>query len=303
MTNVNYQFILSMAIIVLGFVLKKIKLIDSKDGQSLARIIFNITLPSLILYTFSTIKLDYSLILVTVIVFIYGTAMTAVALFIFRKQPKKMRGMLSMLLPAFNVGLFAYPLVQSVWGPEGVKYFAMFELGNAIPLYALSYLIGSYFSTNDAKLDFNSVLKKIRKSIPLLACIVSITLNIAGLHLPKAVLDLAQILESANKPLSLLLLGIYLSFNIDEEHFKSMINILIIRYGVGLTIGISLFFLLPLGELFRYTMLIGFILPIPSAILAYTVQYQYDELYVGSITNINTVISFLLIWCVIVLAK
>lgn len=303
MTSVNYQFILSMLIVVLGFFLKKIKLIDIKDGQSLARIIFNITLPSLILYTFSTIKLDSSLILVTVIVFLYGTLMTGAALFIFRKEPRKIRGMLSMLLPAFNVGLFAYPLVQSIWGPEGVKYFAMFELGNAIPLYALCYLIGSYFSTDEAKLDYNSVLKKLRKSIPLLACIVSITFNLAGLHLPNAVIDLAQIIEGANKPLALLLLGVYLDFNIDSEHLKSMIKLLGIRYAAGLTVGFALFFLLPLGELFRYTMLIGFILPIPSAILAYTVQYEYDEMYVGSITNLNTVISFLLIWCIIAFAK
>jgi len=109
--------------------------------------------------------------------------------------------------------------------------------------------------------------------------------------------------DCAKSSIESLLLGVYLNFNIDSEHLKSMIKLLGIRYAAGLTVGFALFFLLPLGELFRYTMLIGFILPIPSAILAYTVQYEYDEMYVGSITNLNTVISFLLIWCIIAFAK
>ena len=40
-----------------------------------------------------------------------------------------------MIVPGFNIGLFAYPLVEGIWGQEGIKYFGMFDMGNAFIVF------------------------------------------------------------------------------------------------------------------------------------------------------------------------
>lgn len=299
MGNVNNQFLLSMLIVILGYFCKKFNVLEEKDGESLSRIIFNITLPALIINTFSTIKIDFSLIMLTIISIIYGGIMAILALFIFKRESRSTRGMLSMLLPGFNIGLFAYPLVEAIWGEKSLKYFGMFDMGNAIILFCICYLIANYFSSSEENISFKSILKKISKSIPLLAYMLTLIVNIFGLHFPGTMIDIAKILSKANMPLSLLLLGLYLNFSFETSYWKNMGKILTFRYIIGLMVGATLFFIVPFDSLFRYTLLIGLILPIGLAVVPYAVEFNYDQRFVGTLSNITILISFLLVWIIV----
>jgi predicted permease len=62
MGNINWQFLLSMLIIALGYVTKRIGLVTEKDGEGIAKVIFNFSLPALVINTFSTMKVETSLI-------------------------------------------------------------------------------------------------------------------------------------------------------------------------------------------------------------------------------------------------
>jgi predicted permease len=62
MHNVNQQFLLSTLIIVLGFALKKGGVIGEEDGAALAKILFNVSLPAVVISTFSTMQFERSLI-------------------------------------------------------------------------------------------------------------------------------------------------------------------------------------------------------------------------------------------------
>lgn len=145
MNDAHDQFLLSMLIIILGYAFKRMNLIGEQDGQCLSRIIFNITLPALIISTFNTIIIDFSLILITIIGIVYGLFMAILGVMVFKNEDRKTRGMLSMLIPSFNIGLFAYPLVESIWGQEGIKYFGMFDVGNSIVVFGVSYILPVIF--------------------------------------------------------------------------------------------------------------------------------------------------------------
>jgi malate permease and related proteins len=294
--NVNSQFLTSLLIIFLGYIGKRFDLVKERDGEGISRIIFNFTLPSLVITTFSTIKIDASLILLPFINITYCVFMAILAILIFRNQPKKNKGVLTMTSTGFNIGLFAYPLVESLWGIEGLKYFGMFDMGNALIVFGLCFFIAGYYSSDEAGVNINDILKRIIRSIPLLAYMVTLALNIAGLQYPKIMLDVAKIVSRANMPLSLLLLGIYLSFNFDKSYWKDMGAVLALRYGVGILVGMVLYFILPLEQLFRYTVLIGMVLPISMTIIPYSVHFNYDERFVGTLTNFTIIISFILVW-------
>lgn len=282
--------------------MKRRGIIQESDGESVARIVFNITLPSLIIVTFNQMNFDYSLVLLVLISFIYGVFSAFLGWLLFKNEQRNTKGLLMMIVPGFNIGLFAYPLIEGLWGKEGLTYFGMFDVGNAFIVFGLSYLLGSYYSSaENAKANVKAIAIKISKSIPLLSYTMVCTLNIVGWHLPSAVIDVADILSRANTPLSLLLLGIYLNFSFEGTYWKNIFKLLAIRYVVGLAAGIFLFLLLPFGEMFKYTLLIGFILPLSTAVLPYSVEFGYNARFTGIASSMTILLSFAIIWIIAVI--
>ncbi|NLY98431.1 MAG: AEC family transporter [Clostridiaceae bacterium] len=302
MGNINWQFLLSMLIIALGYVTKRIGLVTEKDGEGIAKVIFNFSLPALVINTFSTMKVETSLVWLPVINIMYGSLIAFLGFLLIKDTDRKKRGMLIYLLPGFNIGLFAYPLVEAIWGQEGLKHFGMIDMGNAIVLFGLCYILAGHFSSEEEKADFKSIAKKLIKSVPLVSYVLTLTLNLAGLRFPKIFVDICGILARANMPLSLLLLGIYLSFSFDKSYWKSMGKVLAIRYVTGAVIGTLLYLILPFAPLFKTTILIGMILPIGMAVIPYSIQFDYDRRFVGTTTNLTVIISFELMWLIVSLS-
>ena len=92
MDSFNSQFLSSVLIIALGYFLKRCSIIKEKDGEGLARIIFNITLPSLIVSTFHNVTLDGSLMLLVVIGFLYGVMAAFLAISLSAKKTVRRKG-------------------------------------------------------------------------------------------------------------------------------------------------------------------------------------------------------------------
>lgn len=303
MGNVNSQFILSMLIIALGYFTKRIGLVTEKDGEGISKVIFNFSLPALVIKTFSAMTVETSLIWLPVINILYGFFIAFLGFLLIKGTDRKKRGMLIYLLPGFNIGLFAYPLVEAVWGQEGLKYFGMFDMGNAIVLFGLSYILAGHFSSENEKADFKSIAKKLVKSVPLVSYVITLILNLTGIGFPKPVVNICEILARANMPLSLLLLGIYLSFSFDKSYWKGIGKVLSIRYATGAIIGVILYFILPFEPLFKTTVLLGLVLPIGMAVIPYSIQFDYDRRFVGTTTNLTVVISFVLMWIIMSLQR
>ncbi|MBM7570854.1 AEC family transporter [Aquibacillus albus] len=298
MDSFNYQFLYSVMIIAIGYILKRAHIFKQKDGDSIARIIFNVTLPALLIYTFSDFQFKPSLFVLIIIGLVYGFFICFIGLFVFRKESRQTKGMLVMMMPGFNIGLFAYPLVEGIWGQEGIQHFGMLDVGNAFVIFGLSYFIGSYYSSGQATLNVKTIPLKMSKSIPFMTYIGVCTLNIIGWQLPNIVVDVSSIVSKANMPLSLLLLGIYLSFTFEKSDRKLVLKYLGVRYLVGLAIGLVLFFLLPYDDMFKYTVLISLILPTAISALPYAAEFNYNRKLIGTISNIMIIISFVLMWII-----
>lgn len=298
METFNTQFLYSVIIIAIGYCFKRWNIIKEQDGEAISRIIFNITLPSLIVFTFHNIVIEQSLLMLVVLGFLYGIIVAVLGLFLFRKETRREKGMLGMLIPGFNIGLFAFPLVEGIWGETGLKYFGMFDVGNAVVTFGISYLIGSYYSKEGVVLDYKLVISKMSKSIPLMTYMAVFIINISGLHLPSGVIEVTAIVSKANMPLSLLLLGIYLNFSFEKSYWRGIGKVLGLRYGTGLALGLLGFYLLPVEEMFRYTVLIALILPMASSVLVYSIEFKYNQRFVGTAANLSILLSFVLLWVI-----
>ena len=308
MVDVNYIFILSLIIIIIGYVIKKLNIITEENGKTIAKIIFNVTLPAVILKVTSTIELNIALILLPLISLIFSLFVAVIALIIFRNYPPKTKGIILMTIIGFNVANFAFPLVEGLWGQEGLQYIAFVDMGNAVTIFVVCYIFGSIYSpkvnAEDKKVDFKYIGKRLLKSTPLISYIVALTINFSGIVMPIFFFDLLDILSRANTALTLLILGIYLNFKFEKAEWNTILKVVIIRYSFGLCVGLLLFFLLAayqFNQLFRIIITISLILPVGLAIIPFSTEFGYDQKLVSIITTISIIISFFLIWILILI--
>lgn len=296
MDNFNQQFLLSVSIIIVGYILKRFDIIREREGEGMTRIVLNVTLPSLIIVSFSDMNIQPSLFFLTAFSLVYGGMMAALGLFLFRKEGARTRGMFAMMFPGFNIGLFAFPLVEGIWGANGLKHFGMFDVGNAFILFGLNYTIAAYFASEGMKLNYKDILKTLSRSIPLMTYIGVLLLALLNIHLPDYFLELTGVISQANMPLSLLLLGVYLNFRFEKSNMRLIGKYLVFRYGFGLVIGLALFWFLPMEDMVRYTLLVGLLLPAATSNLAFSVEFGYNTKLIGTISNMTLIISFVLLW-------
>ena len=156
----NQEFLYIILIIALGYLLKRFKILQEKDGEVIAKIIFKITLPALVLVTFDKVKIETSLMLIPIIVILYGIVTTFFGLLFFKNEERERKGSFLMLSSGFNVGLFAFPLVFAIWGMNGLTYFSMFDVGASFIVFGIAYILGSYFSEEGLNLNPVEIIKK-----------------------------------------------------------------------------------------------------------------------------------------------
>ena len=292
------QFIIIILLIALGYLLKRINFIKSADSQVLSTLVLNVTLPSLVIVNLNSANLDLSFSIFLIMMLIYGILAKVIMVALFRKYDNHVKGSVGMMAASLNIGLFAYPLVETIWPKNGMIYFGMADIGGAIIMFGVTYFVGSYYSEGSDQFNFKFLGKKLISSVPLVTYIVMFILNMANIHLPKASIDFFTIISKANMPLSMILLGIMLSFRIEKQFLPIAVKYLIVHYGLGCIAGLLVHFFLPTSDdMIKTTLLITWLLPVGVAIIPYSIQFKYKTLpLVGMVTNISIVISIIIIY-------
>ncbi|MDS3911391.1 AEC family transporter [Staphylococcus hominis] len=292
------QFIIIILLIALGYLLKRINFIKSADSQVLSTLVLNVTLPSLVIVNLNSANLDLSFSILPIMMLIYGILAKVIMVALFRKYDNHVKGSVGMMAASLNIGLFAYPLVETIWPKNGMIYFGMADIGGAIIMFGVTYFVGSYYSEGSDQFNFKFLGKKLISSVPLVTYIVMFILNMANIHLPKASIDFFTIISKANMPLSMILLGIMLSFRIEKQFLPIAVKYLIVHYGLGCIAGLLVHFFLPTSDdMVKTTLLITWLLPVGVAIIPYSIQFKYKTLpLVGMVTNISIVISIIIIY-------
>lgn len=298
MSSVNLQLLVSTAIIAIGWVLRR-TLLGEADTLALIKVVFNVTLPALVIHTLGRATLDPSLALLPLLAVAHGLFMAALAaLVLFRGRPRRERGELSMLMPGLNIGLFAYPFVEGSLGQAALPILGMFDVGVAFCAFGISFALASHYAQEEGAVDWRGILGRVARSVPMIAYAASLAVGLAGLRWPELLLEVAAVPARANRPLALLLLGMTLDFRSGAGRWGDVARALGARYAVGLTAGIALFLWLPQDPLFRAVVLVCFALPPPLIPLSYAVQFGYDHRFVGLLQNVANVVSYALLWLI-----
>jgi len=296
--HVTEQFVMIILLIALGYFLKRINYLKATDSQVLSTLLLNVTLPSLVIVNLNSADLNMSFSILPIMMIVYGVIAKIIVVWFFRKYDNHMRGSVGMMTGSMNIGLFAYPLVNAIWPEKGMVYFGMADIGGAVIMFGVTYFVGSYFSEGADQFNFKFLGKKLIQSVPLVTYIVMFILNMSNIHIWKPAIDFFSILSKANMPLSMILLGVMLSFSIDREYLPVTIKYLCLHYGLAIVAGTLVHFFLPVSDqMIKTTLLITWLLPVGVAIIPYSIQFKYKTLpFIGMVTNLTIVISIVILY-------
>lgn len=297
MSQTNSVFILTLAIIGLGFFLKKYNFITEKEGKTISKFLMHTTFPALMIVSTARVKLDSSLLLIPLFCIIFCSIMITIAWVWFAKYPNDLRGVLTMGAGGLNVGLFGFPLIEGLFGKEAMVYAVMFDIGNTIMTFGVVYPVGSYFSANHKGLpEFGTLIKKIFRLPPVLGMIIGLFINTTQVEMPPLFFEFLDTIAKANKALVLLLMGIYLSFELNKKQMIAISKVLVIRYVVGMLFVLGIYFSLSHDSLLYAVLIICVMLPSGLTILPFSDELNYDSRIAGTLINISLLISFVLMW-------
>lgn len=283
-----------IAIIVLGFVLKKIGVFREEDFGVLSKVCIRITLPAAIITSFAGKEIDASLLLLLFLGIGCGVLYICLGFLLNRKNSREQKAFEILNLPGYNIGCFSMPFAQSFLGPMGVIATSLFDSGNAF------ICLGGAFGVSRAvkeggKPNFARILKAPFASIPFLAHLCMVILNLLHLNVPGPIVSFAGILGNANAFLAMLMIGVGFRLNGEKSQTRTIVRLLSVRYAVGAVLAATFYFLLPFELRVRQTLAILALSPIGSAVPVFTAELGEDEGLSSAINSIAIVISIVLI--------
>ena len=283
-----------VAIILLGYTLRRTGVFGPETFGVLSKVVMKITLPAALIASAAGKPIDASM-LTLALLGLGGGVLYILAGWLLRlKGAASEKAFYIQNVPGYNIGTFALPFTQSFLGPVGVLTTSIFDLGNAIVCFGGSFSIAQAVKEG-GKADFRRILKTASTSLPFLTHVVMVFLNLNALTPPKPILTLAEILGGGNACLAMLMIGVSMNISVDTKKLGTIVKILAARYGIAVILALAYYFLLPFSLEIRQTLVILAFAPIGSTVPVFTAELGEDVGLSSTINSIAIVISIVII--------
>ena len=201
------NLILLFVCLIIGIVLKKSKIIPENFHTSLNAFVINISLSAFSLYYISKIELNSSVIYPVLVVWI-----GIFAAILFFAGLGKIFGWKSSLIGALimcagfgNTSFVGIPLIQAMYGEEGLKTVMLVDQPGFVALSTVGILVANFYSgSKDSLLKH---LSKILKFPPFIAFVIALLLNVFSIEIPKDFDEVLMKLGATTVPLALVSVG------------------------------------------------------------------------------------------------
>ena len=284
-----------IAIIILGYVLRRRGFFKEEDFYVLSRIVLKITLPAAIVTNFTGIDMKPSMLLMSLLGLGGGIILTGMAFLISAGKNGEEKAFNIINLTGYNIGNFTMPFAQSFLGPLGVVATSLFDSGNALVCLGGTYRVAVMAKGEKGKFSIMPIIKTLLSSVPFDAYLLMTVLSLLHLSLPAPMVSFTGIIANGNAFMAMLMLGVGFKMTLDKSRMGKIIQILFIRYSVSIALAAAFYFLLPFELEYRQALAILALSPIASAAPAFTGDLDGDIGLASAVNSISIVISIVLI--------
>lgn len=253
-----------IAIIVLGYVLRRIHFFKESDFSVLSKIVLKITLPAAIVSSFSGKEIDPALFSLALISLGTGILYMFLMYILNRKRGRSAQAFEMLNISGYNIGNFTLPFVQSFFGPMGVITTSLFDVGNACICLGGSYSTACVVK-NGERFYVGKTIKALSRSVAFDCYVVMVVLTLLHLELPAPVISFAEIIANGNAFMAMLMIGVGFKLSGDWSQMGTIVRILSVRYGVAVVLALGCYFLLPFSLEVRQALVVLAFSPIASS--------------------------------------
>ncbi len=291
----SIETIISIIImIIIGYSLKRLKVLRPKDADSLNKIVINVAIPSLIflaLYDIDTAILPV-IAPITLICIAVGIICGLIA-YAFTKisnYPKDTRW--SIILPAamFNSGFLGYPFVLGVYGSEGLVRAVFYDLGSMMLFILFGFFLLFIYGGKSSE-----ILKRIIIFPPLWAVILALSLNYLNFDIGSTASSTLKYLSGAAIPLIMISLGLSLEFKGITENIKAVLSVSVIKLLIAPLIAAIIVLILGIGGLEKPVTIIEAAMPSAMFSLILAITYRLEFKITAACIFTSTILSLVTI--------
>ena len=215
METLNQIFVLFLLLLI-GYVAKKYKLISNNMNHDVSNLILFIALPAMMITALSSYDFSQEMLVKSgkLIVISWCVYALSIGLAILAPKLLKIEGndkdIFQFMVVFSNVGFMGYPVVNAVFGAEGVFYTALYNL----PFNILLWTYGVMVMSRPQRRLKNSIVDKTGSfnikmllNPGIISVFIGFTMFLTSTKLPVAINDTLLIVGNATTPLSMIFVG------------------------------------------------------------------------------------------------
>ena len=233
---INLQLMM-FALIIIGLILKKTKVIGKEGQKSMTNLVIDLILPCNIIFSFmikfsSKIAQDFMVILIiSILIQVFCVILGGV---LYNKCSVKRKKCLRYATICSNAGFLGNPIAQGVYGMMGLTLASIYLIPQRIMMWSEGV---SVFTEAPTKKE---MLKKIFSHPCIIACEVGVVLMLTGWRPPHFLQETITSISNCNTAMSMLVIGMILADAdprtlVDKDVlFYSVVRLIIIPFCVFL---------------------------------------------------------------------
>ena len=285
-------------LVAIGFFIRKKGIVNTEGRMNMIDLCLYITLPFNVLHSFLR-KWDWNLFIACGVILLLSIGFNAISVFfstiLYKKQEINRQKSLKYGTIISNSGFLGNPMVEGIYGSEGLLYAALFML----PVRIVMWTIGIAVFLKGRK-------EKLWKNVLTHPCIVAIyagvIIMVCGIQFPTFVEKTIAGISGCNTPLSMMLIGMMLA-EVKSKGLidKTMVFYTAIRLLVIPAVVFAITAFLPLDGMLRGITVIMAGMPAPITTALLSAKYGGDEKYATGMVFLSTILSLITLplWCLV----
>ncbi len=281
-----------------GYVARKTRIVDASFGESMAAFIFNLVFPALILRSmagpYRPSELRNGLILMGICTGVMGLMYLAGTLVV-RLDPRHdaMDRILRFSLVFPNYTFMAFPVMEALYGQQGLFYVSLYTL----PMRIAFYLLGPVLMKAPDQEARAPIRERLRALLtpPVLTVPVALALYILEIRLPAPLEKSLDLLAAVATPMGMAVSGVLLADapvgDFLRERRVALASLLRLVAAPALVFAI-LWPLHPDPQVFRVSVLFS-AMPAAASTTIFAVRYRSDPARAAQLVFLSTVLSLL----------
>ncbi len=284
-----------IAIIALGYFLKKGNVIGAQDSRMFSKMVSKITMPGLIISTLNGVHVLPVMLLMVLAGIAVDFLMMGTVGFFHKNDTNEDRALAMVNCSSVSLGSFAIPFLQSTLAPGQLALIMLYDVGNGIMAFPGTYTVGHLMLRHDEPGVWKSARKKLLSAPTMWFYLIMTLLGTMRIALPEGIVLTAEIIADANAMLSMLIIGSTLEFKRHILLSKQLFKMLSVHYGTVVVFLIVVFFLLPVGTELRVMLAMILLSPLAIGGLANTQLLGMNEEVAGVLNSVTVIIGILAI--------